>query len=149
MIIADTNVISELMKADPSPVVVAWVAAQESEEFRTTAVTLAEVLYGIERLPAGDRPAGDRPAGDRKATLRQTAADVFGRFDEDILPFDAAAATAYSEIVAQRDRQGAPIGGYDAQIAAICRTRNARLATRNTKDFEGTGVALINPWETG
>ncbi len=139
MIIADTNVISELMKADPSPVVVAWVAEHASEEFRTTAVTLAEVLYGIERLPTGDR----------KATLRQTAADVFGRFAEDILPFDAAAATAYSEIVAQRDRQGAPIGGYDAQIAAICRTRGARLATRNTKDFEGTGVALINPWETG
>ncbi len=139
MIIADTNVISELMKADPSPVVVAWVAAHASEEFRTTAVTLAEVLYGIERLPAGDR----------KAALRQAAADVFGRFAEDILPFDAAAATAYSEIVAQCDRQGAPIGGYDAQIAAICRTRNARLATRNTKDFEGTGVALINPWETG
>jgi predicted nucleic acid-binding protein len=139
VIIADTNVISELMKADPSPVVVAWVAEHASEEFRTTAVTLAEVLYGIERLPAGDR----------KATLRQTAADVFGRFAEDILPFDAAAATAYSEIVAQRDRQGAPIGGYDAQIAAICRTRGARLATRNTKDFEGTGVALINPWETG
>jgi predicted nucleic acid-binding protein len=139
VIIADTNVISELMKADPSPVVVAWVAEHASEEFRTTAVTLAEVLYGIERLPTGDR----------KATLRQTAADVFGRFAEDILPFDAAAATAYSEIVAQRDRQGAPIGGYDAQIAAICRTRGARLATRNTKDFEGTGVALINPWETG
>ncbi|HZM55397.1 MAG TPA: PIN domain-containing protein, partial [Acidimicrobiales bacterium] len=70
-------------------------------------------------------------------------------FTEDVLPFDAAAATVSPEIVDHRDRQGALISGYDAQIAAICRAHGARLATINEKDFAGVGVELVNPWSPG
>jgi predicted nucleic acid-binding protein len=139
VIVVDTNVVSELMKVEPSDAVRAWVVAQNRHELRITAITVAEILYGIERLPGGER----------KTTLREGAVEIFSRFGEDVLPFDAAAATVYPEIVDHRDRLGAPISGYDAQIAAICRTQGACLATRNEKDFEGIGVELINPWSSG
>lgn len=139
MIVVDTNVVSELMKVVPSDAVRAWVVAQNRHELRITAITVAEILYGIERLPGGKR----------KTTLREGAVEIFSRFGQDVLPFDAAAATVYPEIVDHRDRLGAPISGYDAQIAAICRAQGACLATRNEKDFEGVGVELINPWSSG
>jgi hypothetical protein len=139
VIVADTNVVSELMRVEPSTAVRAWVAAQGHHELRITAITVAEILYGIERLPNGRR----------RDTLREAAVDVFSPFAEDVLPFDAAAATVYPEIVDQRGRQGTPISGYDAQIAAICRVNDASLATRNEKDFVGVGIELINPWSSG
>lgn len=136
MIVVDTNVVSELMKAAPSPRVETWTRGRDARELTLTAITVAEILYGIERLPRGKR----------KTTIRRAAADVFGRFANDILAFDAAAATFYAEIVDRRERLGAPISGYDAQIAAVCRVHRASLATRNVKDFSDTGVELINPW---
>jgi predicted nucleic acid-binding protein len=139
VIVIDTNVVSELMKAEPSVVVQTWALGHGPHELRITAITAAEILYGIERLPKGKR----------KAALRQAAAGAFGRFADEILPFDAAAATAYAEIADHRDRKGAPISGYDAQIAAICRTHAARLATRNVKDFADVGVDVIDPWTFG
>jgi hypothetical protein len=139
VIVADTNVVSELMRAEPSAAVRAWVFAHGHHELRITAITIAEILYGIERLPSGNR----------KAVLRKAAVEVMNRFADEILPFDAAAAIVYPEIVDRRDRQGVPINGYDAQIAAICRTRDAGLATRNEKDFVGVGLELINPWSAG
>jgi hypothetical protein len=139
VIVADTNVVSELMKVEPSPAVRAWALAHGHHELRITAITVAEILYGIERLPSGRR----------KDSLREAAVDMFSRFTEDVLPFDAAAAAVYPEIVDHRDRLGTPISGYDAQIAAICQANDARLATRNEKDFASVGVELINPWSSG
>ncbi len=138
MIVADTSVVSELMRAEPSAGVRAWALAQ-GHELRITAITAAEILYGIERLPGGRR----------KATLQEAAFDVFSRFTDDVLAFDATAATIYPQIVYHRDLQGTPISGYDAQIAAICKANDACLATRNEKDFAGVGVELINPWSSG
>jgi toxin FitB len=71
---------------------------------------------------------------------------VFALFGHRILPFDSAAASNYAEIVAERRRIGRPINDFDAQIAAIARSRGFRLATRNIADFEHTGLALIDPW---
>lgn len=136
MIVVDTNVVSELMKAEPSAVVRAWLVGRDRDELRITAITVAEILYGIERLPKGRR----------RTALRGTAVEVFSRFADDILAFDAAAAAVYAEIVDRRDRKGAPISAYDAQIAAICRAQGASLATRNVKDFTDVGVDLIDPW---
>jgi predicted nucleic acid-binding protein len=139
VIVADTNVVSELMRVEPSPAVRAWVLGQGHHELRIiTAITVAEILYRIERPPSGRR----------KATLRQAAVDVFSQFTEDVLPFDAATATIYPEIVDHRDRQGSQISGYDAQIAAICRDHDASLATRNEKEFAGVGIELIDPWSS-
>ncbi len=136
MIVVDTNVVSELMRAAPSPVVAAWVRARSATELYTTSITLAEIGYGIERLPDARR----------KDMLKTTADDVFARFVEQVLPFDAAAAVEYAGVVGQRDRAGMPIDGFDAQIAAICRTRDAALASRNVKDFDDTGIDVIDPW---
>lgn len=136
MIVVDTNVVSELMKPEPNESVRRWTLAQAGTDLYATAITLAEILYGIECLPSGRR----------KELLRSTATDVFATFADKVLSFDAGAAAHYSQIVDTRDRFGQPIDGFDAQIAAICRTHDYALATRNTKDFEHTGVDLLDPW---
>ena len=136
MIIVDTNVVSELMKPQPDESVSGWVLAQAAGDLYTTSITLAEILYGIERLPNGNR----------KELLRTTASEVFDAFEDQMLAFDAGSAAHYATIVDTRDRLGLPINGFDAQIAAICRTCGAGLATRNLKDFEHTGIDLTDPW---
>ena len=136
MIIIDTNVISEMMREEPDVKVLAWTAT--AGRLHTTAITLAEVEHGIARLPGGRR----------RDQLTATAAPVFAEFDDVIVPFDARAARRYGRIVADRERAGRPIASADAQIAAICASREATLATRNAGDFDATGIVLINPWES-
>jgi predicted nucleic acid-binding protein len=136
MIVVDTNVVSELMRPSPSLVVVGWVRRNERELY-TTSITLAEIGYGIERLADGRR----------KELLRSTAEETFADFAERVLPFDAEAAVLYATIVSDRDRAGLPIDGFDAQIASICRVHRAAMATRNSKDFQDTGVDVIDPWQ--
>jgi predicted nucleic acid-binding protein len=137
MIVLDTNIVSELMRAVPAPRVVAWLQQHADHDLATTAVTVAEIRYGIARLPSGRR----------RVTLGAAADEIFTAFPDQILAFDLAAAHAYADIVSHRDGLGTPIEGFDAQIAAICRTRAADLATRNEKDFTGTGITIINPWQ--
>ena len=137
MIVLDTNVVSELMRAAPAPAVLAWLRQTSSSGLYTTAVTVAEIRYGIARLPDGRR----------KHDLHQAANEIFAAFPRQVLPFDLAAAIAYADLVAGRERDGNPISGFDGQIAAICRSRAATLATHNTKDFIETGIALIDPWQ--
>ena len=138
MIVVDTNVISELTRQAPAPEVVSWLDALAADEVATTAITAAELLYGIERLPDGHRKA-------------ELSAAVHGLLSDDfqgrVLAFDEQAASRYAEIVSRRERLGRPIGVADAQIAAIFRATGATLATRNTDDFEETGIDLINPWK--
>ncbi len=136
MIVVDTNLVSELMRPSPSPVVVGWVRQSEHDLY-TTSITLAEIGYGIERLADGRR----------KRLLRSTAEEVFADFAERVLAFDAEAALVYATVVSGRDRAGLPIDGFDAQIAAICRVHRAALATRNAKDFQDTGIDVIDPWQ--
>ena len=137
MIIVDTNVVSELMRPSPSPQVRDWVSAQAPGELCTTAITVAEIRYGLERLADGRR----------RQSLLAAATEVFAAFSDYIQPFDADAAIWYATIVTRRDRLGLPIDGFDAQIAAICRIRGAALATRNAKDFRETGTDVIDPWQ--
>jgi toxin FitB len=137
VIVVDTNVVSELMRPSPSPQVREWVTARVRGELCTTAITVAEIRYGLERLADGRRKQG----------LLAAVAELFAAFSEYIHPFDAEAATWYATIVARRDRLGLPIDGFDAQIAAICRTRGAALATRSAKDFRETGINVIDPWQ--
>ncbi|MFY0990144.1 type II toxin-antitoxin system VapC family toxin [Halomonas sp. C05BenzN] len=140
MIVLDTNVLSELMRPVPEPCVVDWLDAQETATVAITAITVAEILYGIERLPDGRR----------KRSLMASSAAMF---DEDfagrILAFDGEAAMRYAERVAASEQAGRAVQMADAQIAAICLRHEATLASRNVKDFIGLDVPLINPWEQG
>jgi len=137
MIILDTNVLSELMRPKPSSKVVDWVGKQTAAEVFTTAITEAEIFYGIELLAKGKR---------REQLL--AAADAI--FSEDlaarVLGFESDAARVFSQIAAQRRALGKPISHEDAQIAAIARLRKAKLATRNVADFADCGIDVVNPW---
>lgn len=125
MIVLDTNVISELAKPAAEPRVVAWADAQAPAALYATTVSEAEMLYGLALLPSGRRPAGRVPA------------------------FDRPAAAAFGGWAAQRRREGRPTAMADLQIAAIARAPGAAfIATRNTRDFGGCGVPLVDPWTT-
>jgi toxin FitB len=113
-----------------------WVNDQTPSSVYTTAITVAEILYGIERLPDGKRKQGFTVA----------ATELFTVFSDRVLPFDDRASRVYASVTSQSEKLGIPIDGFDAQIAAICNVHNAVLATRNTKDFEHLSVPLVNPW---
>jgi toxin FitB len=136
--ILDTNVLSEMMAASPSEAALAWISNRQLvDPLFITTITVAEILYGIEILAPGRR-------------REKLSAEAEAMFSEDfagqILVFDEQAARSFSQIAAERRRLGRPIAEFDAQIAAIAHVHGAALATRNTGDFEGCGVQLVNPW---
>lgn len=137
MIILDTNVLSELMRPEPSPRVVAWVAKQPATELFTTAITEAEIFYGIELLTKGKRREGLLAAAEAVF-----AEDLAGR----IFGFESDAARVFSKIAAHRRALGRPISHADAQIAAIVQVRGAKLATRNIADFGDCDLDVVDPW---
>lgn len=136
MIVLDTNVVFELMRAEPAPAVLSWLQQSSGDSLYTTTITVAEIRYGVARLPEGRR----------RESLHQAANEIFAAFPRQVLPFDLAAANAYADIVTTRESLGTKIDGFDAQIAAICRSQAAALATRHTKDFTDAGIAVLNPW---
>jgi toxin FitB len=140
MIVLDTNVVSELMRPAPAERVVTWVNQQLATSCHMTAITLAELLYGVARLVDGRRKA-------ELADLIE--AMVADDFEHRVLAFDETAAAHYADIVTQRERAGKPISAADAQIAATCRSHGADLATRNVADFVDTGITIVNPWVEG
>lgn len=137
MILLDTNVVSEPMRSKPDRAVVAWLDAQGVESLYLSTISLAELLLGIESLPAGKR---------RKtlaATLNEQLITLFG---DRIVPFDLSAAEAYANIVLRARRHGHPIAIADGQIAAIAASRRFSVATRDEAPFRAAGVPVINPW---
>jgi predicted nucleic acid-binding protein len=137
VIVLDTNVVSELMRAEPATAVVEWIDRQPAEEVWLTSVTLGELLYGVGRLPAGRR---------KTELAARVEAMVAEDLDHRVAAFDEAAAAHYADIVVVRERAGRPISAADAEMAAICRSHGALLATRNIEDFSNTGVTLADPW---
>jgi predicted nucleic acid-binding protein len=137
VILLDTNVLSELVRRKPDGGVVGWLDSLDAAEVATTAITAAELLYGVARLPQGRR-------------RQQLSQAIDGLIEEDlngrVEPFDLTAAAHYAALVRDRDPLGRPISVADAQIAAIARKCTATLATRNTDDFMDTGVDLVDPW---
>jgi predicted nucleic acid-binding protein len=140
MIVLDTNVLSELMRANPDEMVLAWLDSQNSQDLYTTAITVAELSYGVARLAHGKR----------KTALRGAIESMLeGELAGKILPFNTHSARGYAMLVAECEARSRAISSADAQIAAICHVHDAVLATRNGKDFEATGVAIIDPWTAG
>lgn len=140
MIVLDTNVISELMRPEPNPTVLVWVAAQPRASLYTTSINRAEILYGVAALPVGRRRDGFEAV-----VMAIFAEDFAGR----VLPFGDAAAEHYARIVTARRAAGTPIEGFDALIAATTAAAGFRIATRDVGGFEGCGIDVLNPWQTG
>ena|SRR5437762_1045171 len=137
MIVLDTNALSEALKPSPSQSVLRWLAAQEPSAVFITTITQAEILYGIEVLPAGKR----------RMLLSAVIEKLFSEdFQGRILSFDEDSARVFAKIVTSREAAGRPISQFDAMIAAIARSRGAAVATRNTDDFQHCGIRVINPW---
>jgi predicted nucleic acid-binding protein len=137
MIVLDANVLSEVLRPVPDDRPLSWLAAQPRSALFTTTVTRAELLYGAQLLPDGHRKVA------LLAAIRQFfSLDMAGQ----VLGFDNEAADHYGQIAAVRKNGGKPISQFDAMIAAMARSRGARLATRNVKDFVGCGIEVIDPW---
>lgn len=137
MYIFDTNLLSEIMRETPDPTVAIWLQACPIETMFTTTICQTEILYGVRRLPPGQRR--DRLIAAARAMFETTFA---GR----ILAFDATAAAACADIRIARDRAGRPITTEDGMIAAIGRIAGAAIVTRDEGGFTGCGVPVINPW---
>ena len=137
MILIDTNVISELMRLSPSTAVLEWFGREPATDLYFSAVGEAELRRGVAILPAGER---------RENLVAEIDAMVAEDFADRVLPFDSAAAVAFAEIFADRHGAGRPISFPDCQIAAIARSRDMTVATRNVRDFEDTGIHIVNPW---
>lgn len=137
MIILDTNVVSEPLKPAPDPAVLAWLDAQAPPTLWLTSITLAELLAGIAALPAGKR---------RRQLMSALSEKILPLFEGRVLAFDTPAAHAFAAVQAGATAAANPIGFADGAIAAIATTHGFALATRNVRDFKGTGVTVIDPW---
>jgi toxin FitB len=135
MIVLDTNVLSEPLKQRPDEQVLAWFASLD-EEAGVTAISVGELLTGVRALPAGRRRAGLLEA--IEATLQS--------FSGSVLAYDEAAARQYARLQESRRGAGRPLAVEYGMIAAICVARGTTLATRNTSDFAGLGLELVDPW---
>jgi len=138
MIVVDTNVISEVMRPQPSGAVLDWLNDQDSNQLFITTVTLAEIGYGLRILPKGQRQ------WQLHNRFEQFIAQAF---EQRVLDFTVSAARSYAEIMGHRKETGRPMSLPDGQIASIAHAHRFAVATRNIKDFEDCGLELFNPFK--
>jgi predicted nucleic acid-binding protein len=136
----DTNVVSEWTKQRPDVGVVAWLAEVDEDRVFISVVTLAELRYGVERLPADAR---------RERLDAWLTQDLPVRFEARMLPVDAGTANAWGKVMARGQAAGRPVGTMDAFIAATAEQHDLTLVTRNITDFEALKVRLVSPWRNG
>lgn len=137
MILLDTNVISEPWRPAPSVQVLSWIDAQTIETLYLSAVTVAELRFGVASMPSGKR----------RSTLHdRLEGEILPLFANRILPFDLDASKAFADLMARAQKNGKAIGTADGYIAAIAASRGFVVATRDTSGFEAAGVIVINPW---
>ncbi|MDP9563719.1 UNVERIFIED_ORG: putative nucleic acid-binding protein [Rhizobium nepotum] len=137
MILLDTNVISEPWKPVPDEAVIAWLDAQAVETLFISAITIAELRFGIAAMPSGRRQTilRDRLEG-----------EVLPHFSGRILSFDLTTSQFYSELMARARASGKAIGTADGYIAATAAANGLTISTRDTSPFEAAGVKVFNPW---
>lgn len=136
MIVLDTNVLSEPLRAEPDGSVLAWLEALDGRDVAITSVSVGELLTGIARLPQGRR----------RSVLHESVEALLTRYGDAVLPYDGGAARAYAGLQEQRRSAGRPLSVEDGMIAAICVRAGATLATRNVRDFASLGLDLVDPW---
>jgi predicted nucleic acid-binding protein len=139
VILLDTNVVSALMRRDPDPAVLEWLNHQPSESIWTSSITVFEIRFGLEIMASGKRRRMLEEAFEA-----MLAEDLEGR----IVALDDASAHEAGRIAGERRRLGRTMEIRDVLIAGVAVARRAAIATRNTRHFEGLGVALIDPWSS-
>jgi toxin FitB len=139
MIVLDTNVVSEPLRSQPSPEVLDWLDRQAPETLYLTTITVAELWSGIELVPAGKR---------RTQLQKLISTDILPLFGNRVLSFDEQAAVSFARVAAKARAAGNRIDFADCAIAGIALARRFMVATRNTRDFKGAGLELINPWDS-
>ena len=137
MIVIDTNVVSELWRVAPDPKVLAWMDAQVVETLVLSAITVAELRFGLAAMPQGKR---------RTIYRERLEREVLPAFAGRVLPLDLDAAKAYGELMARARAAGLAIGNADGYIAATAASRGLMVATRDTSPFKAAGLAVIDPW---
>lgn len=138
MIVIDTNVISELWKIEPNSNVLAWIDAQAIETLYLSAVTVAELRYGLAAMPEGKR---------RTIYQERLEREVLPAFAGRVLAFDLDTSKTYAERMAKARAEGMAIARADGYIAATAAAHGLMVATRDTGPFEAAGLHVINPWE--
>ena len=137
MIVADTNVVSEFMRDEPDPAVLAWARSLGPSQLTICVVTVEEIERWVGRLPAGKR----------RVELQQRWQRQVAAFREAILVYDVQAAEAAAQLMVASLAAGRPMSLADAQIAGICLAGGHKLASRNLSDFEGLpDLVVINPF---
>ena len=136
MIILDTNVVSALMRDPPDVKVVAWLDQQPRTSIWTTSITVLEVRFGLEIMPAGKR----------RSSLAQTFELILESIDHRVAGFDSVAAQQAADLAALRQKRGQPRELRDTMIAGIVLAHHASLATGNTAHFHDLPVTVISPW---
>lgn len=138
MIVLDTNVISELWKAEPDPNVLSWIDAQMVETLYLSTITIAEICFGLAAMPEGKR---------RTIYRDRLEKEVLPAFSGRILSFDLEASRAYAELMARAKEAGKAIGKADGYIAATAVAHALMVATRDISPFVAAGLNVINPWD--
>jgi toxin FitB len=134
----DTNILSELLKVNPDPIVSAWIDGQPRSSLFISSITVMEIRYGLSRMPAGAR---------RSAREAAFNAAISADFNQRILPLDQQSADAAGLLAAAREAIGKPVRGNDTMIAGIALANRMGIATRNTSDFQNLDVPVLNPFD--
>jgi predicted nucleic acid-binding protein len=137
MIVLDTNVISAMMRPAPDPLVLCWLDKQPRASMWTTSITVFEIRFGLQTMPAGNRQS-------TMSTLFESWLNEVVR--QRVAFFDDTAARQAAELAAQRQKSGRPGDLRDTMIAGIVLASRATLATRNVKHFEDIASSVVNPW---
>jgi predicted nucleic acid-binding protein len=137
VILLDTNVISEAWKPVPDPRVLAWIDAQAIDTLYLSAVTVAELRFGIAAMPVGKR---------RETLDRRLEQEVLHLFESRVVPFDLDASRAFAQVIVVAKEAGRAVGTADGYIAATAAANGLMVATRDTSPFEAAGLSTINPW---
>jgi len=137
VIVLDTNVLSALMRQRPDPEVIEWLDQQPRSSVWTTAVTVLEIRFGLQILPAGKR---------RSALLQAFEVVLFDKIEQRIAALDLEAARRAADLMAVRHRKGRPGDLRDTMLAGIVLAHHATLATRHTRHFEDLSVPVVSPW---
>ena len=133
----DTNVVSEIARGRFEPGFASFMARQDVSTLYVPSLVVAEISYGIARMPLGRR---------RKELIQAFEGFLQAGFDQRIVNFDQACAAGYATARAAREAAGRPLTPIDALIGGMALAHGATLFTRNTPDFDGYGLSLVNPW---